>query len=1013
MLRCSQAFRVFLFVVLTTSFSWCQTAERFVVLDGTSALAHVFDSASNTELASVNVGATPGSVIISPNGRLAFVSNLNSQSVSVIDFTINAEIKRIRNIRAFYMAITADGSQIVATDPINEQIYVIDTNSLALVRTISLNGLLGDDPSSDDLGFNNLTIANNKVYINSSDAIGVVSLATSSVMTVNSPLGARTFSGAESIATTADGKYVVAVRGGGTVIINPADDSVVQTTSFAGFSIAASGPVSDPAHNYIYLLRNSGGPAFSIVDMASASPTFGQIIATAPLPAGLPLNNGTRLSSSLDGSHAYVTVQTRNTPNVLVIDTAAVLSNPSAAVSAQLQVGVQARGSVAGQVQTQVSSTAPVVSGVNVPLVTNDTANIITVTGTGFVAGAKVRIGNLDPVDAQVLSATSLQATVPQSAAAQGAAIVVTNPNLESGILRGAFIIASKRTFEPANQVGVTNFADSTFSVLNVSTNATLSPAIPTAASPMGIAITPDGARGYIEGFFSPASVDVYNFGTDKIEAHVILNGDLRSTPGQIEGIALAPLFGSNHLAAYVVSGRQLTADPTFSEELYVIDADPTSTTFNTVINTVPTGGPVPSAAHGALAVTPDGHYAFINEFRNDTVLLTGNLIILDITTGASTVIPASTLGISDFQPNMELSLDGKLLTLIDNSGGILVMDVGTDPTNPTLKVRIQGTAPQGLQPLGLGFQRIVGKRLFAFDQVQNVVDIFNFDPAANNFSELGAFGFSAAGTDLAIVPDVTPDGSLMYIPLREEDAVAVIDVAKALANDPLALVTKIGTGIAPTVARVRPGTPTPAGISVPVQPIPQVALTFDNVTGSGATSVSTTNTNPDPLPAGFALGTPPLYYEISSTATFTGNIQVCISYNPAQFTGAESGIRLLHDDGGSFVDVTTSLDTANHVVCGSVTHFSAFTVGLGSTDFLFDSLLKEIRASVTDRGDAHSLSAKVQAAHEAFDRGQGSTAGHQLNAFENEVQAKSGKTLSAAEAQRLLSMANAILGRL
>jgi IPT/TIG domain/Cytochrome D1 heme domain len=499
-LNCSKAFCsliVFLSIGLTST--QAQTAERLIVLEGTSASAHIFDPTSNTDLATISVGATPSAVVFSPNGRMAFVANLNSKFVSVIDLTINAEIKRIRNVRAFYMAITADGSQVVATDPVNEQIYVIDANTLSLSRTISLNGLLGDDPNSNDLGFNNLTIAANKVYINSSLAIGVVNLATSAVSTVSTPLGARTFSGSESIAATADGQYVLAVRAGGTVIINPADDSVIQTASYSGFSIAASGPASAANHSYAYLInRIAGNPAFNIVDMNTGSSTFGQIIASATLPAALPLNNGTRVSSSLDGTRAYVTVQTRNNPNLLVIDTNAVFSNPAAAITAQLQVGVLARASSSGLVQTQPDANAPVVSSVSAPLVTNDASSTVTISGSGFAPGAQVRIGSLDPVNAQAVSSTSLQVTIPQDAPAQGAAIIVTNPNQESGILRGAFVIASKPAFQPANQVGVTNFADSTFSVLNVSTNATVSPATATAASPMGIAITPDGARAYI-----------------------------------------------------------------------------------------------------------------------------------------------------------------------------------------------------------------------------------------------------------------------------------------------------------------------------------------------------------------------------------------------------------------------------------------------------------------------------------------------------------------------------------
>lgn len=62
------------------------------------------------------------------------------------------------------------------------------------------------------------------------------------------------------------------------------------------------------------------------------------------------------------------------------------------------------------------------------------------------------------------------------------------------------------------------------------------------------------------------------------------------------------------------------------------------------------------------------------------------------------------------------------------------------------------------------------------------------------------------------IVFDMTPDAKLMYIPLKEEDSIAVVDTAKVIAHDPTALAAKIGAGISPFTVVVRPGTPTPAG---------------------------------------------------------------------------------------------------------------------------------------------------------------------------------------------------------
>lgn len=455
---CPRIFAALCFVVLSVIYALSQTAERFIVLEGTTASAHIFDSASNTELGSIGVGATPSAVVVAPNGRLAFVSNVNSEYVSVVDLTINAEVKRIHNVSAFYMAITSDGSLIVATDPRNEQVFVIDANAQILQNVISLNGFLGDDPNANDLGLDNLAVVGHKAYINTSDSIGVINLDTSSVAAVSTPLPAAVFSNGEDITATADGSYVLALRQGGTLVINPANDSVIQTLAVTGFSMSASGPASDPTRNYVYILANPGVPVFSILDMSTGSATFGQIIANAPLPPATP-QGGTRIASSLDGSKAYVTCQTRTNPNVLVVDTNAAISNPNAAVIAQLQVGVQARGSVAALVQTQVSATAPVVTGVSTPLVNNDVANPITVQGSGFASGATVRIGTLDPVAAQFVSASALQITIPQSAPAEGPSIIVTNPDQESGILRGGFVIATPPAFQPVTQVGLTDFA--------------------------------------------------------------------------------------------------------------------------------------------------------------------------------------------------------------------------------------------------------------------------------------------------------------------------------------------------------------------------------------------------------------------------------------------------------------------------------------------------------------------------------------------------------------------------
>jgi len=104
------------------------------------------------------------------------------------------------------------------------------------------------------------------------------------------------------------------------------------------------------------------------------------------------------------------------------------------------------------------------------------------------------------------------------------------------------------------------------------------------------------------------------------------------------------------------------------------------------------------------------------------------------------------------------------------------------------------------------------------------------------------------------------------------------------------------------------------------------VQITFPNITAEGTTTVTPVLT-PVP-PKGFRLGTPELWYDISTTATFTPPVEVCITYDEAAFSQPEDSLVLFHfDDLGVGTDITTSLDTAADVICGEVTSFSEFAV--------------------------------------------------------------------------------------
>ncbi len=122
----------------------------------------------------------------------------------------------------------------------------------------------------------------------------------------------------------------------------------------------------------------------------------------------------------------------------------------------------------------------------------------------------------------------------------------------------------------------------------------------------------------------------------------------------------------------------------------------------------------------------------------------------------------------------------------------------------------------------------------------------------------------------------------------------------------------------------------TATGTNVAVQPVDATTgttpatVTFSGVTQAGSTSLTIEFGSPGTLPPGFMLGSPPQYYEISTTAGYVPPVTVCIRYAGIAFSSTP---RLFHFENGLWQDVTTSDDPVNQVVCGVVSSLSPFAL--------------------------------------------------------------------------------------
>lgn len=131
-------------------------------------------------------------------------------------------------------------------------------------------------------------------------------------------------------------------------------------------------------------------------------------------------------------------------------------------------------------------------------------------------------------------------------------------------------------------------------------------------------------------------------------------------------------------------------------------------------------------------------------------------------------------------------------------------------------------------------------------------------------------------------------------------------------------------------------GMPTPVGTDVVVSlpsntSVSPGTLGFDEITSPGHIIMEKPASTPN-VSSDFRLGQPAIYYDITTTASYSGNIYVSMNYNPSAFNGSPKSLRLLHYEGGRWVDCTTSNDTVNHVISGVVASLSPFAVAERTT---------------------------------------------------------------------------------
>jgi hypothetical protein len=357
-----------------------------------------------------------------------------------------------------------------------------------------------------------------------------------------------------------------------------------------------------------------------------------------------------------------------------------------------------------------------------------------------------------------------------------------------------------------------------------------------------------------------------------------------------------------------------------------------------------PGGGVVPTAAGAAVTSVSgaDVTGVAITTFRNATVSGT-------VTDSATAALPGIDVSVCD--ENQEFCAAATTTGAGYTTGGLPPNDYTVLLTDPT------GDHPSGYLAVGGGITYDVGAALVLSVGDLDLTDVDAEIPDGFRISgTLTVNGTPGEGRQVSACLDeflcvgegnVDTDGSFhtpavlpgtyalgtfgedRFFYVDGADATTVFDDATGVAvvGDPV-------SDINFQVTELPPGADTEEGVNVVVFPEDPgtgqapVQLTFDDVTGGGETWLSISADGPA-VPAGFQLGDPPAWYDIETSATFVGNVEICISYGAA--FADEASLRLLHYDAESeppeWDDITTSLNVANDTICGLTNAFSPFVV--------------------------------------------------------------------------------------
>ena len=271
----------------------------------------VVDTASSSVLAEIPVGGGPYGVAVHPNGKKAYITNYAGQSVSVIDAVNNVvsstiSLPRPSGVaRPYGIDISPDGAHVyVATYPDN-CLYVIDTSTEHIAATIAV----GSAPRAVLVSHDG-----KQIYVAnfSADSVSVIDAATNAV---TSTIALSSSTGPIGLTLTPDDHtlYVTGYSSNQVHVIDAKSDSV---TAAIPVGTRPWGIAVTPDGKTIYVGNYSGNvsatTSISVIDASTNAVSASIALPAKVFPSGLAVHP--------DGTRVYVA--SYSTGVVYVLDTA-------------------------------------------------------------------------------------------------------------------------------------------------------------------------------------------------------------------------------------------------------------------------------------------------------------------------------------------------------------------------------------------------------------------------------------------------------------------------------------------------------------------------------------------------------------------------------------------------------------------------------------------------------------------------------------------------------------------